>query len=137
MLPDSQEHGKRALMSSASSIPELLPIVQIEGNHGSTRFCRVHRLDDELRGRFGERRENPTTVEPAHARPENGGPVEVTRLQLCSGFVAAVVEDNRPPDAVAPVAVDRRHVRTARPVMFEAFVEWPHAHRTYALGDEV
>ena len=76
-------------------------------------------------------------MEPAHTRSEDFVPLEVARLELAGGLVAAVVEDHRGPDPLAAVAVDCRHVRAAHPVVLEAPVEGLDAHRTNAFGDQV
>ena len=64
-------------------------------------------------------------------------PVEVARLELRRGFVAAVVEDDRPAHAEAAIAVDGRHVRPAHAVVLEHLVERRDAHRPDAAGDEL
>ena len=95
------------------------------------------RLDDELGGRLRQRREDAAAVEPAHAAAEDRVPVEVARLEQRRGLVGAVVEDDRRADAVAAVAVDRRHVRPAGAVVLEVLVERRDAHRAHALGDQI
>ena len=76
-------------------------------------------------------------MKPAHALGEDRLPVDVSGLQLGRSFIAAVVEDHRGADALAAIAVDRRHVRTVDAVVFEMPVEWRDAHCTHALGDQV
>ena len=61
----------------------------------------------------GKRGKNAAAVEPAHAPAKNRFPVEIARLELRRGFVAAIVKHDRRAHALAAVAVDGRHVRTA------------------------
>ena len=85
----------------------------------------------------GQRGEDAAAVEPAHAAGEDVLPVEIARLELRAGFVAAVVEHHRRAHALAAVAVDRGHVRAVDAVVLEVLVEGLHAHRAHALGDQV
>ena len=43
-------------------------------------------------------------MEPADPRFEDGSPIEVTRLEKGPRFIRAIVENDRPPHAVAAVA---------------------------------
>ena len=136
MFDDAREDGNGAL-ASARRFPQFLAVVQIERDHGAFRFGRLHRLDDQLGGRFRQRREDPAAVEPAHARAEDAVPVEVPRLQLGRRLVGAVVEDDRSADAETAIAVDRRHVRPADAVVRERLVDRRDAHRAHLPRDEL
>ena len=78
----------------------------------------------------------PPRVEPAHASRENRLPIEIARLQLRRGLVAAIVEHHRRAHAQAAIAVYRRHVRTVHAVVLEVLVERLHAHGAYALRNQ-
>ena len=134
---DPPQHRERARVPATGSVPELLTVVQVERHHGAAHLGRLHRFDDQLRRRFGQRREDPTAVKPPHARAEDRGPVEIARLELCCGLVGSVVKDDGAPDAVAAVAVHRRHVRPPGAVVREVLVERRHPHRPHALGDQI
>ena len=58
-------------------------------------------------------------------------------LSMRARLVAAVVEHHRRAHALAPVAINRRHVRAADAVVLEPLVKRFHAHRPHALGDQV
>src|SRR5262249_28873536 len=58
-----------------------------------------------------------------HAAGEELLPVEVAGLEFGSGLVGAVVEDDRPADAVAAIAVYRREIRPANAIVVEPLVE--------------
>ena len=95
------------------------------------------RLDDQLAGGFRERGKNAAAVEPANARAENFVPVEIARLELGGGFMAAVVEDHRRPHALAAILIYRGHVGAAHAVVRKALIERLHAHGAHAFGNEV
>ena len=62
----------------------------------------LHRLDGDVGGGLGEGGEDAAGVEPAHAeRPEEVLPVDVARLQLAGGGVAAVGHAHGAADAEA------------------------------------
>ena len=111
--------------------------VGLEANHGSSGFRRFHALDDQLRGRGRECGEDASTMEPAHARAEDRVPIEVARLQLRGGFVAAIVEDHWSANAMSAIAVDGGHVRTGDAVVLEPLVERAHSHGTHAFGNQL
>ena len=52
MPNDPPQHGERALVAAAGSVPELLTIIQVERHDGPTRLGRLHRFDHQLRGRL-------------------------------------------------------------------------------------
>src|SRR5208282_4584845 len=103
-------------------VPELLPEIQVEGDHRPGSGGRPHRLDDELARRGGKGCENPAAVEPAHPSYEDGVPVEVPGLELRGRLVRPVVEHDRGANAVAVVAVDGGHVRACDAVVGEELV---------------
>src|ERR1700680_604282 len=79
ILDDPPNDLYRAI-GPAGNIPELLPEVEVERNHGAGGLGGLHAFDDQLgRGRR-ERREDSAAVEPAHAFGENRLPVKVAWL---------------------------------------------------------
>ncbi len=76
-------------------------------------------------------------MEPAHAVGKDGLPVEVARLELGAGFVAAVVEDNGRAHALAAVAINGGHVWAVDAVVFEVLIERLDAHRPDAFGNQL
>ena len=136
VLHDAPDHRHGALVA-AGDVPELRAVVQVEGDHRARRLGGLHAFDDHLGGGRGQRREDAAAVEPAHARAENGLPIEIAGLQQRGGLVRAVVEDHGRADAVAAIAIDRRHVGAGDAIVLEVLVEGLDAHGPHALGDQV
>ncbi len=65
------------------------------------------------------------------------GPIEIARVQLRGGFVAAVVEHDGRARTLAAIAIYRRHVRTVHAVVLELLVEGLHAHCADAFGNQI
>ena len=122
---------------AAPDVPELGAVVQIERSHRAGGLGGLHALDDQLTGGGRQCREDAAAVEPAHARAEDGRPIEVARLEHGAGFVGPVVEDHRTAHAVAAIAVDGGHVGAVDAVMLEALVERLHAHGPHPFGDQI
>ena len=136
ILDDAGDHRNRAILA-ARYLPELLPEIQIEGDNGAGCLGGLHALDDQLRGRFRECREDSTAVKPPHAAREDGVPIEIAGLQQRSGFVGAVVENHRCAHTVALVAIDGRDIRARDAVVLEALIERPHAHGFDPLSHQI
>src|SRR5207245_9147295 len=89
----------------------------------------------------GERGENASRMEPAHAALENAGPVEVAGLQQRAGLVRAVIKHDGTADSMSAIAVDGGDVRAAHAVVLEPFVKGPHSRladpRLHELADAV
>ncbi len=136
ILHDAAEHIER-LGVAAPDVPELGAVIEIERRDGTGRLRGAHGLDDEFTGRLGEGGEDAAAVEPTDARREDFLPVEVARLELAGGLVAAVVEHHRGAHALAAVAVHGGHVRAAHTVVLELLVVRLHAHRPNTFGDQV
>ena len=65
-------------------------------------FCGLDRLDRQGRGRRGEGSEDPAGVKPADTNfPEELLPVDIARLELAGGRVAAVGHADGPADSEA------------------------------------
>ena len=91
-----------------------------------------HSFDDQFAGRLGQRGEDASRVEPAHAARENLRPIEVSRLEQRAGLVGPVIEDHRGPDSLAAIAVNGRNIRAAHAVVLEALVERHNAGLAHA-----
>ena len=79
-------------------------------------------------------------MEPAHAASacgEDRAPVEVAGLELRRCLVRPIVEHYGRAHTLAAIAVDRGHIGAVDAVVLEELVEWLHAHRFDALGDQI
>lgn len=121
----------------ADDIPELGAVVQVKRSGGARCFRGFHPFHNHLGGGLRQRGENAAAMEPADAAAEDGSPVKIAGLQLLGGFVGAVIEHDGSANAQTAVAIDRGHVGAMHAIVYEVFVERLHAHRPYALGDQV
>jgi hypothetical protein len=79
------------LLEAADGLPERGAVVEVVGDDGAVLVGGLDGLDGESGGGLGERGEDAAGVEPAHAEfAEDVVPVEVARLELRGGGVAAV-----------------------------------------------
>jgi hypothetical protein len=80
-----------AFLQAADGLPERRAVVQVVADDGAVLVRGLHGFDGEFGGGGGERGEDAARVEPAHAEfAEDVLPVDVPRLELRSGGVAAV-----------------------------------------------
>ncbi len=121
-----------AVRRAADGRPEFRAIVEVERGDGAGGLGGLHSLDDQRSGGLGERREDAAGMKPAHAAVENPRPVEVAGLEQGTGFIRAVVEDDRRPHSVAAIAVDGGDIGPAHAVVLEPFVERSHAGFAHA-----
>src|SRR5437879_1592139 len=121
---------------SAGNVPKLGTVVKIKRDNCSSSLGRLHTFDNNF-GRGGrERGEDTTGMEPTDAPCKNVFPVEVTRLELGSGFIAMIIKNYWGADTEAAITIYRGHVRPMHAVVFEMFVERLHPHGAHTLGED-
>ena len=87
----------RALLA-ADALPERRTVVQVVGDDDAVLPGGLHGFDHELGRRVAQRGENAARVQPARAKfAEDVVPIEVARLELAGGAVAAVGNAHRAP----------------------------------------
>ena len=101
ILRDFAVHFLRFLQA-ADGFPERRAIVQIVADDDAVLLRRLHRFDGECGGGFRQRGKNAAGVQPARANfAENMIPIEIARLELRRGGIAAVRHADRAADAEA------------------------------------
>lgn len=76
-------------------------------------------------------------MEPAHTLAKKLLPVEITRLELCGGFITAVVENDWSAHTITAVGIYRRHVWPLNAVVFEMLVERFDTHCAHPLRNKI